>query len=179
MTQKNKTNDKCLEKNHNKITASPDESHDKIYNNITKKQDKTNGSDSMTTNNTSDKMTTETEKFQNGCDERVRHTAEWLEDLYDRHLSEDGDNEDQENFEGVIYEGAHKCDCEVHVGLDGTYRSCEIMVAGGGPTIIVDTAQHGLVLTWGGYRSYYGLRCDVIDYIDKMMEDEWNVMKRL
>lgn len=69
---------------------------------------------------------------------------------------------------------ADALDIEYRIGSDKEYRSCEILVAWGGPNIYIDTARALVKLFWWGDRAEYGLSRDAADAIDDAMEEYYS-----
>ena len=67
-------------------------------------------------------------------------------------------------------------DIEYRIGADKEYRSCEIMVAWGGPNIYIDTASDTVKLYWGGEKAVYYIPGSVSDEIDDACEEQYNCL---
>ena len=64
---------------------------------------------------------------------------------------------------------------EYRVDGQGRYSSCEICLATGGPGIWLDTEKKTLHLAWGGIVKDLGVQYKIIDAVDEIMEEEWNM----
>lgn len=62
-------------------------------------------------------------------------------------------------------------DIEYRIGSDGTYRSCRLMVACGGPNIYVDTGEAAVQLYWWGDRATAYFTRDTAEEIDSEFAD--------
>ncbi|MGN1217180.1 MAG: hypothetical protein ACI4TD_04305 [Phocaeicola sp.] len=66
---------------------------------------------------------------------------------------------------------------EYRVDRSGDYSSVEICVATGGPVILIDTDSKCIRIAWGGKCENYGIRYEIVDAIDDIMREEWNMRK--
>ena len=64
-------------------------------------------------------------------------------------------------------------DIEYRCSSDRTYRSCQIMVAYGGPNIYIDTADASVKLYWWTEYAEYPLSYEARDAIDEWAEEYW------
>lgn len=71
----------------------------------------------------------------------------------------------------------HCYDMEYRIDAQGNYKSVEIMVAGGGPNIYIDTADDLVKLYWWNERAEYSFLSDVGNAIDDYYEQEYLAMK--
>lgn len=67
-------------------------------------------------------------------------------------------------------------DIEYRCGSDRKYRSCQIMVAYGGPNIYIDTASGAVELYWWTDRAKYYLDSDAVSAVDDWAEEYWNCL---
>ncbi len=67
-------------------------------------------------------------------------------------------------------------DIEYRIGGNREYRSCALMVAGGGPNIYVDTGSKMVELYWWGDRASWGLYKETVEQIDECMEELYRSM---
>lgn len=68
-------------------------------------------------------------------------------------------------------------DVEYRVGSDGEYRSVEVMVAGGGPNIYVDTKDNAVKLYWWNERAEYCLSTSPAEAIDQYFEEQFHAIR--
>lgn len=59
-------------------------------------------------------------------------------------------------------------DIEYRITGDLQYSSVELMIAGGGPSIYIDTQSHSVELYWAGERASYPISYELSDAIDEM-----------
>lgn len=86
-----------------------------------------------------------------------------------KHICRCGDMEDVEEWEAIVpLENIEIYDIEYRIGADLEYRSVELMVAGGGPTIYIDTELGGVKLHWGTDEAFYPLTDEANTGIDEM-----------
>jgi hypothetical protein len=64
-------------------------------------------------------------------------------------------------------------DIEYRVSYDGSYRSAELMITGGGPNAYIDTGEHALIVYWGGGKGRWGLPRTFIDALDEAVAEQW------
>ena len=79
-----------------------------------------------------------------------------------------------ENGELYDYLSENSYDIELRVTPERVLNSVQIMLAGGGPTIFLDTKRHGIVGYWGGDEAYYGVSYDISDEVDEFMAEIYN-----
>lgn len=72
---------------------------------------------------------------------------------------------------------ADALDVEYTIDSNLEYKSARIYVTLGGPTVWVDTAEHAVKLAWGTDREEYPLDLDTCDYLDEVLEDEYNARR--
>lgn len=83
-----------------------------------------------------------------------------------------GDMSSVDEWEPVgLLEDDYVYDIEYCIGGDLDYRSVALMVAGGGPTIYIDTGKHAVILSWGSDEAYAWLPSEVSDEIDSYYMD--------
>lgn len=83
-----------------------------------------------------------------------------------------GDMDGVDEWEPVgLLEDDYVYDIEYCVGGDLDYRSVALMIAGGGPTIYIDTGKHAVTLSWGSDEAYAWLPSEVSDEIDSYYID--------
>lgn len=68
-------------------------------------------------------------------------------------------------------------DVEYRIDAQGNYKSVEIMVAGGGPNIYIDTADNRIKLFWWLEKAEYSFLPDVGNAIDEYYEQEYENMR--
>lgn len=115
------------------------------------------------------------------CGEYIADTN-WSEYLGDedkdvRKCSFCGDETDPYEWEQVTIMDyfCDVLDVEYRIGADRKYRSVRLMIAYGGPNIYVDTAEKAVVLYWGTERAKYPISTDVVNAIDEIWNDAYNV----
>lgn len=86
----------------------------------------------------------------------------------------DLDEYDQQSLYDYLSENG--LDIEYRIGADKEYRSCEIMVAWGGPNIYIDTARDAVLLYWSNERAQWHVRGDVSDMIDDVCEEQYDAL---
>lgn len=59
----------------------------------------------------------------------------------------------------------------------GDYKSVEVMIAGGGPNIYIDTHRQAVCLYWGGDEAQYYLSKTACNAIDGYFEEEYENIK--
>lgn len=67
-------------------------------------------------------------------------------------------------------------DIEYRIASDGTYRSAELMIAGGGPNVYIDTGSRNLEVYWGGH-ARWGLPSSLLDALDEIAEEQWDSLR--
>ncbi len=68
-------------------------------------------------------------------------------------------------------------DLEYRVDAQGNYKSVEIMVAGGGPSIYIDTGCNAVKLFWWGEKAEYSISPEAASAIDEYFEEEFRYMR--
>lgn len=82
-----------------------------------------------------------------------------------------GDMGDFDEWDQVgLFDTMDIYDIEYRIDADSEYRSVEVMVAGGGPTIYIDTQIRSIRLYWGGDEVMYPLSYEVSDAMDEMFK---------
>lgn len=80
-----------------------------------------------------------------------------------------GDMDDMDEWEQLgVLGNTEVFDIEYRIGLDLQYRSVELMIAGGGPSIYIDTQSHSIELYWGTDHVTYPLSYELCDAIDEL-----------
>lgn len=64
-------------------------------------------------------------------------------------------------------------DVELRIGLNKDLRSVQLMLAGGGPTIYLDTQRRGIIGYHGREEAYYGISMDICDEVEEMFADSY------
>lgn len=78
-----------------------------------------------------------------------------------------GDMDSVDEWEPVgLLEEDYVYDVEYCIGGDLEYRSVALMIAGGGPTIYIDTGRGAVTLSYGSDEAYAWLPSEVRDEID-------------
>lgn len=60
---------------------------------------------------------------------------------------------------------------EYRVDGNKEYRSVEVMIACGGPTIYIDTQKQAIILYWGSDEARYYLSQDTVNLVDEYFEE--------
>lgn len=110
---------------------------------------------------------------------------EWDDDCYDSEEStytcpqcETTFDEDELQALSIHdYLAKNAYDVEYRIDAQGNYKSVEIMVAGGGPNIYIDTADNRVKLFWWMEKAEYSFLPDVGNAIDEYYEQEYLAMK--
>ncbi len=110
---------------------------------------------------------------------------EWNDDCYDLEEStftcprcEATFDEDELQALSIYDYLAKNCyDVEYRIDSRGNYKSVELMVAGGGPNIYIDTADNRVKLNWWFERAECSFLPDVGNAIDDYYEQEYLEMK--
>lgn len=85
-----------------------------------------------------------------------------------------GEMDDVEDWEAMsILGGVEIYDIEYRIGADFEYRSVELMIAGGGPTIYIDTASHSVNLHWASDEAMYPISYEACEVIDELFATEY------
>lgn len=85
-----------------------------------------------------------------------------------------GEMQDAEDWESApLLDGVEIYDIEYRVGADLEFRSVELMIAGGGPSIYIDTSSHSVNLYWGTDEARYPLSLEVCEAIDEIFTAQY------
>lgn len=98
--------------------------------------------------------------FEQECNEHLENIAADIKTAYE---------------EGTLVEYFEDClDIEYRCDASKRYRSVEICIACGGPSIYLDTAEKELRLYWGLTECHYDLPYEVCEEIDSLFEEYFN-----
>lgn len=115
------------------------------------------------------------------CGEKI----EWNDDNYDLedseyicpHCGKTFDENELESLSIADYLYKHAYDVEYRIDAQGNYKSVQIMVAGGGPNIYIDTADNRVKLFWWLERAEHSFLPDVGNAIDEYYKQEYENMR--
>lgn len=125
------------------------------------------------------------------CDRRMYRCPdcgeilEWSDDDYDLeesaytcpHCGKTFDEDELDALSLYDYLNKNAYDVEYRIDASGNYKSVQIMVAGGGPNIYIDTADDRVKLFWWTERAEYSFLPDVGNAIDEYYEQEYLNMR--
>lgn len=83
-------------------------------------------------------------------------------------------NKSYENGELLDYVNDNAYDVEIISGMDKEYRGARLLLAGGGPTVYLDTRTGYVEGFWGTESYSYPIDSDANSEIDSYFEEVWN-----